>query len=61
VDRAWRRSGIGLALIEDMKVRLRAQGVARIVTIYGAFNDPSAAIMRRAGLEPLNLIAAGST
>jgi len=61
VDQAWRRSGIGLALIEDMKARLRAQGIARVVTIYGAFNGPSAALMRRAGLEPFNIIAAGST
>lgn len=61
VDRAWRRSGIGLALIEDMKARLRAEGIACIVTVYAAFNGPSAALMRRAGLEPFNIIAAGPT
>ena len=61
VDRGWRRSGIGLALIEEMKARLRAQGIARVVTIYGAFNSPSAALMRKAGLEPFNIIAAGPT
>ncbi len=59
VDRASRRTGLGLALIEDMKARLRAQGVERVATVYGAFNAPSAALMRKAGLEPLNVIAEG--
>ncbi len=61
VDQAWRRSGIGLALIDDMKARLRARGIARLVTIYAAFNSPSAALMRKAGLEPFNVIAEGPT
>lgn len=59
VDEAWRRSGIGLALIEAMKAGLRAQGVARVATIYATFNAPSAALMRKAGLDPLNVIAEG--
>ena len=61
VDQGRRRSGIGLALIEAMKARLRAQGIARVATIHGAFNAPSAALMRKAGLAPLNIIAAGPT
>jgi ribosomal protein S18 acetylase RimI-like enzyme len=59
VDRAARRAGLGLALIEEVKARLRAQGVERLATIHGAFNAPSAALMRKAGLEPLNVIAEG--
>lgn len=60
VDRASRRTGIGLALIEAMKTRLRAQGIERVRTIYGAFNAPSAALMCKAGLEPFNVVAEGS-
>jgi GNAT superfamily N-acetyltransferase len=59
VDEAWRRSGIGSALIEAMKAQLRAQGVTRVVTIYATFNSASAALMRKAGLEPFNIIAEG--
>ena len=59
VDRAQRRAGIGLALIEEMKARLREQGVARLVATYGSFNDASAGLMRKEGLEPYNIIAEG--
>ena len=59
VDRACRRSGIGSALIEAMKARVRAQGVTRIATTYAVFNAPSAALMRKAGLEPLVIVAEG--
>ena len=59
VDRAQRRGGIGLALIEEMKARLREQGVARVVATYGSFNDASAGLMRKAGLEPYTIIAEG--
>ena len=60
VDQAWRRAGIGAALIDEMKARLRARSVSRIRTVYAAFNAPSAALMRKAGIEPLNIIAEGS-
>jgi ribosomal protein S18 acetylase RimI-like enzyme len=59
VDRAQRRAGIGLALIEEMKARLRSEGVARMVATYGSFNDASAGLMRKAGLEPYTIIAEG--
>ncbi len=59
VDDAWRRSGVGSALIEAMKERLRAAGVAWMQTYYAAFNEPSAALMRRAGFEPFNIRAVG--
>jgi ribosomal protein S18 acetylase RimI-like enzyme len=59
VDQAWRRTGIGSALIDDMKARLRFRGISRVRTVYAAFNAPSAALMRKAGIEPLNIIAEG--
>ena len=59
VDQAWRRIGVGAALIDEMKARLRARSVSRIRTVYAAFNAPSAALMRKAGIAPLNVIAEG--
>jgi ribosomal protein S18 acetylase RimI-like enzyme len=61
VDQACRRVGIGSALLGEMKARLRNQGVVRVRTVYAAFNSPSAALMRKAGMEPFSIIAEGST
>lgn len=60
VDPGSRRSGIGFAFINEMKARLRKEGIDRVRTVYAAFNAPSAALMRKAGLEPYNIIAEGS-
>ena len=59
VGRDWRHRGIGLALVDEVKVRLRAQDVRRLQTSYGAFNEPSAGLMRKAGLRPLHIVAEG--
>jgi N-acetylglutamate synthase-like GNAT family acetyltransferase len=59
VDRVWRCSGIGSALIDEMKARLRGQGIVRVRTVYAAFNTPSAALMRKAGFEPFHITAEG--
>jgi GNAT superfamily N-acetyltransferase len=61
LDQACRRVGIGSALLGEMKARLRNQGVVRVRTVYAAFNSPSAALMRKAGMEPFSIIAEGST
>ena len=60
VDRARRRAGIGPALIDAMKTRLRAQGIGRLRADHAAFNAPSAALMRKAGLQPIAIIVEGT-
>ncbi len=59
VDQGARRLGIGSALLDAMKAHLRAHGVTRVVAIYATFNTASAALMRKAGLAPFNIIAEG--
>jgi ribosomal protein S18 acetylase RimI-like enzyme len=59
VDQGARRLGIGSALIDAMKAHLRTHGVTRVVAIYATFNTASAALMRKAGLAPFNVIAEG--
>lgn len=53
VDRERRRTGIGSALVAAMMAQLRAEGVDRVVASYFAFNEASAALMRKAGFVPL--------
>lgn len=59
VERACRRQGIGLALVEAAKARLREQGITRMQASYWAFNDASAGLMRKAGLAPSGLWTEG--
>jgi ribosomal protein S18 acetylase RimI-like enzyme len=59
IDRDCRHRGIGLALVEAVKARLRAEGVPHLRAIHGAFNEPSAGLLRRAGLRPLDIVAEG--
>lgn len=47
-----RRQGVGLALIEAMKTRLRAEGIPRWATSYWLFNQASAGLMAKAGAAP---------
>jgi GNAT superfamily N-acetyltransferase len=61
VDQAWRRAGVGSALIGEMKARLRDQGIDQVRTVYAAFNSASAALMHKAGLKPFHITAQGST
>lgn len=59
VDRDWHRRGIGSALVEATKAGLREQGIARVRATYWSFNEASAALMRRAGMEPSHIRAEG--
>jgi ribosomal protein S18 acetylase RimI-like enzyme len=55
VDDAWRRRGIGGALLDEL-IRRRPAGVAEIVTIVAADNQASLALLSRGGevrLSPL--------
>jgi len=61
VDEEYRGQGIGLCLIEEIKSRLRARAVLRVQSEHYAFNQASAALMRKAGLEPLRVTVDGST
>jgi GNAT superfamily N-acetyltransferase len=61
VVEAWRRRGVALSLIDEVKARLRSVGIERLRTSYHVFNRPSEALMRRAGLQPLFTVAEGST
>jgi GNAT superfamily N-acetyltransferase len=57
VDAQARRAGIASGLIDDMKARMRALGVSRVATAYWTFNEPSAALMARAGFVPCKIMA----
>lgn len=52
VDAAWRGRGIGAALLAEAVERARAAGASHVSGSHWAFNDASAALMRRAGLSP---------
>ena len=52
---------MGSALLAETKARLRAMGIEQVVTSHYAFNDASAALMQEAGLEPLYVVARGSS
>ena len=57
VDAAARRSGVGAALIAEMRRRLAARSVPRIRVSYAAFNTASASLMSRAGFTPVTIYA----
>jgi ribosomal protein S18 acetylase RimI-like enzyme len=59
VDAAWRRRGVATRLVAALRARLRDEGITRVRTVYYAFNDASAALMRSAGLVPLMITAEG--
>jgi len=60
VDEEYRCLGIGLQLIEELKSRLRASGIERVQAQHYIFNAASAALMRKAGLEPLRVTVEGT-
>ena len=57
VEAGRRREGIGTALIEATRTRLRMEGIARMRTNYWTFNHASAALMRKAGFAPDHVYA----
>ena len=52
VDKAFRRQGVGKALINEMIGRLRAKDIARWSADYWVFNTASAALMASCGATP---------
>ncbi len=61
VDETCRGTGIGSRLVEEVKSRLRADGIDRVRAHHFAFNDASSALMRKAGLLPLLVTVEGRT
>lgn len=59
VDTRCRRGGVRSALVEEVKVRLREQGIGHLQTSYWLFNEPSAALMRKSGLSLSHVKADG--
>ena len=57
VQEAWRRMGVGKALITEMKAKVRAQGIEIITATYAPFNAASAALMAGMGLAPVLTVA----
>ena len=57
VDAKARRAGVASRLIDEMKARIRALGVKAVATSYWTFNEPSAALMARAGFVPCKIEA----
>ncbi len=53
VDAAYRRRGIGMALMDEIRARLRREGAQVLATTYAEFNTASAELMARAGLRPV--------
>jgi len=60
VDEAHRGRRIGSRLMEDMKDRLRRDGITALHSEHFAFNEASAALMRSAGLLPLRITVHGT-
>ena len=54
-----RRQGVATALIDAAKARFLAAGAAEWTTSYHAFNEASAGLMRKAGLQVTILRAEG--
>lgn len=50
---AFRRMGVGLALLNAVRQRAEAQGIGIIATTYAPFNSASAALFSGFGLKPV--------
>ncbi|CUH99689.1 GNAT family N-acetyltransferase [Leisingera aquaemixtae] len=57
VTGAWRRMGVGKALVEAMKARALDAGATVIAATYAPFNTASAALMKGMGMEPVLTMA----
>lgn len=57
VTEAWRRMGVGKALVEAMKARALDAGATVIAATYAPFNTASAALMKGMGMEPVLTMA----
>ncbi|QPH54048.1 GNAT family N-acetyltransferase [Pontivivens ytuae] len=54
-----RRQGVALALIDALRARLREAQVTELRVVHFTFNDASARLMQRAGLEPIHVTVSG--
>ncbi|WP_370159955.1 GNAT family N-acetyltransferase [Limimaricola soesokkakensis] len=61
VDENCRGAGIGSRLVAEVKARLRAAGIDRLRAHHYAFNEASAAMLRKAGLAPHLVTVEGDT
>ncbi|WP_027238196.1 GNAT family N-acetyltransferase [Leisingera caerulea] len=57
VTEAWRRMGVGKALVEAMQARALNAGATVIAATYAPFNTASAALMKGMGMEPVLTMA----
>lgn len=53
----FQRMGVGLALVNEVKQRAKAQGIDVLSTSYAPFNTASAALFQALGLEPVLTMA----
>ncbi|KIC07309.1 acetyltransferase [Leisingera sp. ANG-M1] len=57
VTEAWRRMGVGKALLGEMKARSLEAGATVVAATYAPFNTASAALMKGMGMEPVLTMA----
>lgn len=57
VQEAWRRMGVGKALMAEMKARAAEKGITVIAATFAPFNTASGALMASQGLEPVLTVA----
>ncbi|KIC18791.1 GNAT family N-acetyltransferase [Leisingera sp. ANG-Vp] len=57
VTEAWRRMGVGKALLEAMRTRALQAGATVVAATYAPFNTASAALMKGLGMEPVLTMA----
>lgn len=53
VTKAFRRMGVGLALLHEVKRQAKGQNVDSIATSYAPFNTASAGLFQSLGLQPV--------
>lgn len=57
VTEAWRRMGVGKALLEAMKAQALDAGATVVAASYAPFNTASAALMQGMGMQPVLTVA----
>jgi GNAT superfamily N-acetyltransferase len=57
IAEAWRRMGVGKALISTLKERATEQDATVVATTYAPFNTASGALMQSMGMEPVLTMA----
>ncbi|WP_291728689.1 GNAT family N-acetyltransferase [Leisingera sp. F5] len=57
VTEAWRRMGVGKALLEAMRAQALAAGATVVAATYAPFNTASAALLQGMGMDPVLTMA----